>query len=170
MSGFPSLRVRSWFCVLTLIGSGAFHADADAEGGGRFARRGPAAAVPVRQAVPVPYRPVGTLGTFYPTPSVFVRGNGTAGGGYSPLGAFGDQTMVMYGPLSVFRSTSAPVLTYTRGYDGRTVVAPGTSFSSPNQPELSPVVYPTQANAYYGFRVSGDPPRWQNAINWLDQN
>ena len=69
---------------------------------------------------------------------MFVRGNGTAGGGYSPLGVFGDQTMVMYGPTSSLRAIAAPVLTYTRGYDGRTVAAPGTSFSArPNLPARS---------------------------------
>ena len=142
----------------------------DASGGERVARRRPVVSVPTAQAVPVRPRPVGTLGTFYPTPYIFVRGNGTAGGGYSPLGVFGDQTMVLYGPISALRSTAAPVMTYSRGYDGRTVVAPGTSFSTPNFPALTPVIYPTQANDYFGFRTSGNPPWWQNGINWVDQN
>jgi hypothetical protein len=101
---------------------------------------------------------------------MFVRGNGTAGGGYSPLDEFGDSTMALYGPLSGLRSTSAPVLTYSRGYDGRSVVTPGTSFSTPNLGALTPVVYPTQATNYYGFRRSGMPPWWPSAINWIDQN
>jgi hypothetical protein len=112
----------------------------------------------------------GTLGTFAPTPYIFVRGNGQAGGGYSPLGQFGDASMTMYGPLSAFRMTSAPVLTYTRGYDGRPVVAPGTSFSAPNYPRLTPVIYPTQANYFFGFRQTGNPPWWANGTDWIDEN
>jgi hypothetical protein len=101
---------------------------------------------------------------------MFVRGNGTAGGGYSPLGEFGDATMALYGPLSGLRYSSAPVLTYSRGYNGAPVVRPGTSFSTPNLGGLTPVVYPTQATNYYGFRSSGEPPWWPSAINWMDQN
>jgi hypothetical protein len=66
----------------------------------------------------------GRLGSFYPTPYLMVRGNAPAGGGYSPLGTFGETSMTLYGPLSPYRMTTAPVLTYTRGYDGRIVVAP----------------------------------------------
>lgn len=111
-----------------------------------------------------------SLGTFTATPYIFVRGNAPAGGGYSPLGSFGESTMSLYGPLSAFRFTSAPVTTYTRGYDGRAVATPGTSFSTPNFPSLTPVISPTQASNYFGFRESGSPPWWANAINWLDQN
>ena len=110
------------------------------------------------------------LGTFYPTPTMFVRGNGLAGGGYSPLGIFGDQTMALYGPLSPLRATTAPVRTYASGYDGRPVIVEGTSFSTPNLPGVTPVVYPTRANYYYGFRESHDPPWWPRRSNWIDQN
>lgn len=144
----------------------------DGMAGGLSHKRGPVVANPTRYvatsvAAPAP----GPLGSgFVPTPYINVRGNGTAGGGYSPLGQFGDATMVLYGPLSSLRTTSVPVMTYTRGYDGRLLASPGTSFSNPNQPRLSPVIYPTQAVNYYGFRQSGSPPWWQNGINWLDQN
>jgi len=110
------------------------------------------------------------LGSVYPTPYMMVRGNAPAGGGYSPLGSYGNTTLSLYGPLSSLRMTSAPVMTYSRGYDGRTVLTPGTSFSTPNLPALTPVIYPTQATDYYGFRQSGTPPWWANGINWLDQN
>ena len=88
-----------------------------------------------------------TLGTFEPTPYLMVRGNGTTGGGYSPLDVYGDQSMTLYGPLSALRATSAPVTTYSRGYDGRIYAGPGTSFSTPNLPGLSPVIYPTHRGA-----------------------
>src|SRR3954453_10087211 len=74
-------------------------------------------------------------GTFYPTPYMTVRGNAPTGGGYSPLGIYGESTMALYGPLSSLRSTAAPLITYSRGYDGRTVILEGTSFSTPNLPE-----------------------------------
>jgi hypothetical protein len=111
-----------------------------------------------------------TLGIFRPTPYIMVRGDNPLGGGYSPLGIYGDGSMALYGPFSPLRATTAPVLTYVRGYDGQIRVSEGTSFSYPNLPALSPVIYPTEANNYYGPRVSRTPPSWSNAINWIDQN
>ena len=66
-----------------------------------------------------------TLGTFEPTPFMMVRGDWPTGGGYSPLDLYGDQSMTLYGPMSPLRSTSAPVTTYTRGYDGRIYAGEG---------------------------------------------
>lgn len=109
------------------------------------------------------------LGTFNPTPVVTVGGNWPNGGGYSPLGIYGDQTLALYGPLSPFRAVTAPVVVYSRGYDGVVRPTEGFSTSYPNQPSLSPVAYPTQANNYYGPRVLEDP-RYFSASNWLDQN
>jgi hypothetical protein len=133
-----------------------------------WVRRSPRATVDVR-ARPA-YAPTSTLGTFYPTPYMVVRGNDPVGGGYSPLGIYGDQTMSIYGPFSPLRTRTAPVRSYVRGYDGRIYVSEGNSFSNPNVPELSPVVYPTEANNYFGPRVSRTPPWWSSAINWIDQN
>ncbi len=99
-----------------------------------------------------------------------VRGNAPIGGGYSPLEIYGDQTLTLYGPLSAFRSSTAPVLTYVRGYNGQTYVAEASSFSNPNLPVLSPVRYPTVGNYYYGPRVIRTMPWGTNAINWIDQN
>jgi hypothetical protein len=93
------------------------------------------------------------------------------GGGYSALGMYGrEQSLSVYGPLSAFRSTSAPVTTIVRGYNGLPVVAEGTSFSNPNQPTLSPVVFPTRASNYSALRFQTTPPQWDKAIMWIDQN
>jgi hypothetical protein len=129
------------------------------------ARRG----VVVTRSRPVYAAQPGPLGTFMPTPAVVIRGNDPVGGGYSPLGIYGDQTMSLYGPFSPFRSATAPVTVYSRGYDGVVRPTEGVSASYPNLPILSPVAYPTQANNYYGPRVVEDP-RSSSAINWLDQN
>jgi hypothetical protein len=110
------------------------------------------------------------LGTFYPEPTLSIRGNGMVGGGYAPLGMYGATTLSLDGALSPFRASSAPVMTYTRGYDGITRPHVATSFSYPNRPDLAPVVYPTRANYYYGFPQSGTPPEWDRAYNWIDQN
>ena len=112
MSGDSWLRGRSWFgsMALMILLTPCAHAG----GLRRVDRRGQAAVTSVRPANLIS-RSTGTLGTFVPTPHIMVRGNGTAGGGYSPLGTFGDTTMSLYGPLSALRSTAAPVLTYTRG-------------------------------------------------------
>ncbi len=112
-----------------------------------------------------------SLGTFEPTPYVFVRGNGTSGGGFSPLGTHGDTTMVMYGPTSVFRSTTAPVTTYRRGYDGDLHPVSGISFSNPNLPALSPVIYPTRSSSYYRPRTEIGPVlQPKDGQFWIDQN
>ena len=139
---------------------------------------GAEAAVPFRNcarsvlptAHSAPHSPYPGLGTFYPTPYMTVRGDWPTGDGYSPLGSFGDQTLSLYGPISPLRATAAPVVTYARGYDGRPVVLEGTSFSTPNLAGATPIVYPTQATYYYGFRQTVDPPWWPSAINWIDQN
>lgn len=134
-------------------------------------RRGRRAAA--AQPVPTAYRndPVygSHLGTFYPTPAVMIQGNYPVGGGYSPLGIYGEHAMSLYGPFSSFRVTTAPVLTYTRGYDGVVRPSESISTSTPMLPRLSPLAYPTRANNYYAPRVRSDPAG-ESAINWLDQN
>jgi hypothetical protein len=150
-----------------------------ARAGGLFKRKArpastvvaaPTASVAVPTTCTNATEPTPMLGSFYPTPYMFVRGNAPAGGGYSPLGAAGDMNLALYGPLSPLRVTSAPVLTYVRGYDGRLVPTVSTSFSYPNMPAASPVIYPTQATNYYGFKESGTPPWWKSSLNWIDQN
>jgi hypothetical protein len=176
MNDEVKVRTRIALGVLALI---AWEANW-AEGGGWARRRAsgvvPAASAPVPTAYAVPTptsfepSPYPMLGTFFPTPNVMVRGNWPAGGGYSPLGSYGDTSMSVYGPLSAFRGYTAPVVTYARGYDGRPVALEGNSFSTPNRPEVTPVVYPTQANYFYRIRESGDPPWWGSGMNWIDQN
>jgi hypothetical protein len=68
------------------------------------------------------------------------------------------------------RTSTAPVLTYVRGYDGRTRLTETSSFSNPNLPALSRVRYPTVGNYDYGPRVIPNLPWGNNAINWIDQN
>ncbi|MBX6313206.1 MAG: hypothetical protein IRY99_09875 [Isosphaeraceae bacterium] len=144
-----------------------------AEAGWPRARRSavaPAAYAAGVPSVPAP-SPTPMLGAFYSTPYMMVRGNAPTGGGYSPLGLFTYSVQLSeYGPLSSLRQTAAPVLTYSRGYDGRLYPAAGTAFSNPFLPELNPVVYPTRANVYGGFRESRTPPWWPNGTNWVDQN
>jgi hypothetical protein len=140
---------------------------ASADHGARRARR---TTVVTRARSRVAPAPNTTLGIFQPTPYITVIGNDYVGAGYSPLGIYGDQTMSLYGPFSPFRATTAPVLTYVRGYDGQLRTVEAASFSYPNLPPLSPVIYPTEANYYYAPRVSRTPPWWSNPINWIDQN
>jgi len=126
--------------------------------------------VVVTRARPVCVNPMPeTLGTFQPTPYLMVRGNWPLGGGYSPLEVYGDQSMAVYGPLSPMREISAPLRTYTRGYGGTIYPGEATSFSAPNQPRLSPVIYPTPGNYYYGPRLNRTPPWWTTGTRWIDQ-
>jgi hypothetical protein len=111
------------------------------------------------------------LGTFQPTPYIMVGGSGPAGGGYSSFDNYGGGgSLAIYGPLSAFRAVAAPVMIYSRGYDGRVYASPATSFSTPNLPGLSPVIYPTSASYYYAPRVNRTPPQWTSGMNWIDQN
>ena len=158
--------------VASLVMAGA---PPHAEAGKWFQRRQPVAvAAPAPAPAPTGY--VATtaepppLGTFYETPYIMVRNNYPTGGGYAPIGLYGDTAMSLYGPLSALRAVTAPVVTYTRGYDGRTVLTEGTATSYPNLPPLSPVIYPTQATDVYGFRQSTTPPWWNRGTNWIDQN
>jgi hypothetical protein len=167
MSGDPGRQGRFWFGSMILLAGLSPRVQA---GDWPRSPQYRTITVPTVRSCPPRPQPAGPLGTFFPTPNVIIRGDGTAGGGYSPLDTSGDSTLSLYGPLSAFRSISAPVRTYTRGYDGRTIATVGTSFSSPNQPLLSPVVYPTQANDYFRPRVMRTPPWWQNGMNWIDQN
>lgn len=110
-----------------------------------------------------------SLGTFAPTPYIMVGGAAPTSFGYSPMGAFGDGTMALNGPFSPMRSIAAPVTVYNRGYDGVLRAEKRVSFSNPNMPVLSPVVYPTQGNYYYAPRVNRTPPWWTSGVNWIDQ-
>ena len=111
------------------------------------------------------------LGQFRPTPVITVRGNGIIGGGYSPIGLYGgNNSMVLYGPISSLRQTAAPVQSVVRGYNGVTGVVDGTSFSNPFQPDLSPVQYPTRNSNYSGYRTPRLPNQSGNGITWVDQN
>ena len=131
----------------------------------------------VTSSAPIPAKrvvagvaPSPMLGQFYPEPYLNVRGNFESGGGYSPLGTYGDSTAVLYGPLSAFRSSSAPVLVYQRGYDGSFQPSVGTGFSTPNFPASSSVVYPSRANVVGAPRRVTTPPQWDSGINWIDLN
>ena len=162
MRGRTTFRGPMLFCLVGLC----FAEVRTAEAGGPPRRRRLIETV-ARPSEPTMYP---MLGTFTPSPFTIVGGNFPVGGGYSPLDSFGDQTMVLSGPISVLRNVSAPVRAYTRGYDGRPVIVEGTSFSTPNQPDLTPVVYPTQATNYYAPRRLSNPPWWASGMNWIDQN
>jgi hypothetical protein len=162
--------VRTVFFLLAVCDAGV---SASFAGDGPGARRDARALIIFRtrpRYVPSSTTRSTTLGTFTPTPYIIVGGSNPVGTGYSPLDIYGDQTLALYGPLSPFRATTAPVVSYTRGYDGRLYKVDAASFSYPNLPALSPVIYPTDANNYYGPRVIRRPPWWPSAINWIDQN
>jgi hypothetical protein len=127
--------------------------------------------VVVTRARPRPVRSSGApLGTFQPTPYLWVGGSYPTGSGYTPMDTYGDQTLALYGPLSPLRVSTAPLVVYSRGYDGQVRRIETNSFSYPNLPEVSPVIYPTEANYFYGPRVPRQTRWGSSAINWIDQN
>jgi hypothetical protein len=165
---------RTWLTTslvgLVLIGSSAPSAMA----GGWLFRRRERVVVETISTAPRPrdqVAPTGMLGSFVPTPMVTIRDSGVIGGGYSPLGMYGrENSLTVFGPLSAFRQTSAPVNTVVRGYDGVPARVQGTGFSNPNQPTLSPFVYPTRASNYSALPFQGTPPQRDKALMWIDQN
>ena len=155
---------------LVLIGSSTPPAMA----GGRLFRRRERVVVETVAPAPRPQdrlAPTGMLGTFVPTPTVVIRDNGLIGGGYSTsnFSGFGN-ALSIFGPLSAFRQTSAPVNTVVRGYDGVPTTVRGTGFSNPLQPALSPFVYPTRASNYSALPFQGTPPQRDKALMWIDEN
>ena len=141
---------------------------ADARAGWPRTRRARVVPTSTRRVAGVAPSPM--LGSFYPETTVNIRGNFEAGGGYSPLGTYGNTAATLYGPLSAFRATAAPVVMYGRGYDGSYRPEVGTGFSTPNQPAISPVVYPTRLNSVGASHRMTTPPQWDSGINWIDLN
>jgi len=110
------------------------------------------------------------LGSMWGTPTVQIAGDFPTGFGYSPLGQYGVGNLNLYGPTSIYRSMSAPVRIYSRGYDGSVHETEGTSFSTPNYPPGSPVIYPTTPASYYRPRRLATDPIFTNVQMWIDQN
>lgn len=160
----PRIRLATLVFSLILLNS------ASSDAGWPRSRRARAVEPLAAVVSAAPSNSSGMLGTFYPTPYVNVRGNGPAGGGYSPLGQFGDSNLSINGPLSTFRTTTAPVTVYSRGFDGSYRPQVGTSISYPNYPRASRVVYPTRANVDPKIRRQATPPWWDDATNWIDLN
>jgi hypothetical protein len=155
------------FVVLYLHVTGSF---GSALAGGHRARRSAGTVVVTRAQAVGTSSTNTTLGVFRPTPYIMVRGNFPAGAGYSPLGFGGDGSMALNGPFSPLRATTASVRMYVRGYDGQIRLTEATSFSYPNLPALSPVIYPTEASNYYAPRLNRYPPSRASAVHWIDQN
>lgn len=165
------MRRTGSYCTLALAAGIGLASVGPAEAGGPFRRRATALVPTVAVTEPGNANaPSPMLGTFYPTNYVIVGGDRPTGDGYSPLGMYGTNNMVQYGPFSIYRSTTAPVNVYSRGYDGQVYETRGHSFSTPFRPESSPVVYP-QPNSYY-FRPRGtsSPSQWTSGYGWVDQN
>jgi hypothetical protein len=99
-----------------------------------------------------------------------VRGNGVAGGGYSPFGMTGDATMSLYGPMSPSRAYTSPVVLQPTSYGPASPDAVGISFSTPYLPRATSVVYPTRGNVANGFREQRTPPWWDSGYGWIDQD
>jgi hypothetical protein len=110
------------------------------------------------------------LGSMYPVPTVMIAGDRPTGFGYSPLGQYGPNNLNIYGPTSIYRTFSAPVRVYNRGYNGAVYETEGTAFSTPNFPPGSPVVYPGPNSSYYRPRRTPVNPIYTNVQMWIDQN
>ena len=160
-----TLRFSFSLMSLFVLGS-AMHADA----GGYWKRRGVVTTSTTSINPANANAPSAMLGTFYPTPVVYVRGDNPTGKGYTPLGMYSSANLSVYGPTSMFRSVSAPVRIYSRGYDGSVTETEGTTTSNPFLPEPQPVNYPSANSNYYKPRRLTSPPWWQSGINWVDQN
>ncbi len=169
MSHRVCARTRALGPLLLLAGVVALGASTPASAGWPRARRTTPRYVPTSAPRVAGVAPSPMLGTFYPQPFVNIRGNFNAGGGYSPLGIYGEgAAMPIYGPLSVFRAEAAPVQLYQRGYDGVLRPEVGTGFSYPNFPAAGGVVYPTRANYRGAGPRLGTPPQWDSGINYID--
>src|SRR5262245_55623610 len=118
--------------IVTVVTIGAITATAGERSFRRGHRTAVARPVPTARRIDPVYGD--RLGTFYPTPAIVVQAGYPATNGYAPLGIFGDHNLSVYGPFSSFRTTTAPVATYIRGYDGVVRPAESISTSYPNLP------------------------------------
>jgi hypothetical protein len=167
---FRLRAVRLWSLVLVPAMTAAIGVTT-ASGGERHARKARRTVIAerARPVYPTDSTYSSQLGTFNPSPAIMVQGNYPVGGGYAPLGIFGDQNMSLYGPFSGLRTTTAPVITYVRGYDGVVRPSEGVTATYPNLPRLAPLAYPTRANHYYAPRIL-ESPADTNASMWIDHN
>lgn len=160
----PLLRRLRFPLVSALVAGGLI---GSAEAGDRLFRR---KARPVREMATTirpedQVAPTNMLGSFRSTPYVLVGRYPIMGGG---LGR--ENSLLVYGPTSYFRSYAAPVETVVRGYDGVPTIVEGTAFSYPNMPSLSPVVYPTRASNYSALKFQTTPPQRDRGTMWIDHN
>lgn len=74
------------------------------------------------------------LGSFTPNQSVWVRGNGVMGGGYTPLNQDERESMAIYGPFSAFRGQMKPVKVLQPTGTGPIPLMEGDAVAYPNFP------------------------------------
>lgn len=75
------------------------------------------------------------LGTFAPNQTMWVRGNGMVGGGYTPLDQDERDTLSLYGPFAAGRAQMKPVrMIQPTGFGGAVPVAEGDAVAYPNFP------------------------------------
>ena len=82
-----------------------------------------------------PVAPSPMLGSFTPNQTMWVRGNGMMGGGYTPLDQDERDTLAIYGPFSANRGQMKPVrVLQPTGFGGVVPVQEGDAVAYPNFP------------------------------------
>lgn len=82
-----------------------------------------------------PVAPSPMLGSFAPNQTMWVRGNGMMGGGYTPLDQDERDTLAIYGPFSANRGQMKPVrVLQPTGFGGVVPVQEGDAVAYPNFP------------------------------------
>lgn len=110
------------------------------------------------------------LGSFVPNNTMWVRGNGMMGGGYTPLNQDERDTLSLYGPFSANRSQMRPVrVLQPTVYGGLAPVNAGDAAAYPNFPWSDSLPRLSESNRVFRPRSSSILPGWTTDSDTIDQ-
>lgn len=111
------------------------------------------------------------LGSFVPNQTMWVRGNGMMGGGYTPFNQDERDTMSLYGPFSANRAQMRPVQAFqTSAYGQVLPVQIGDAAAYPNYPWSDSLPGLSNSNHVFRPRSSAILPGWSTDSDTIDQN
>jgi hypothetical protein len=109
------------------------------------------------------------LGSFVPNNTMWVRGNGVVGGGYTPLGQDERSTLSLYGPLSASRPQMRDVrVLQPTGYGTLQPVSLGNAAAYPNYPWSDSVPGLSGQNRMIRPRTPAVYPGWTTDSDTID--
>ncbi len=177
----PSFPLSKTFRQLALSTLFVACCTADIHAGGwPFAKRAAARAVagatvsPTAMKLQRPSEPVAPspmLGSFVPNQTMWVRGNGLMGGGFTPFDQDERQTLALYGPFSASRAQMKPVrVLQPTGFGGPMSMSEGDAVAYPNFPWRDSLPNLSAQGRAYRPNSPMIYPGWATDADTIDQN